>query len=83
MASNTNYNSMLLPTKKAQVDRESRLKTLVEEKQAKITVENTNFDNKKVLQVKTNINISLPDVDCNILGTHYACFLGDNVWCKK
>ena len=46
----------------------------------KITnIKNTNIKN-------TNINIpvlTLPDVNCNILGTHYAFFLGDKVWCKK
>jgi hypothetical protein len=35
-----------------QVERERRFKALVEEKQAKITVGNTKFDNKKALQVK-------------------------------
>ena len=42
------------------------------------------MNNIKITDFKeTNINISLPDVNCNILGTHYACFLGDKVWCKK
>jgi hypothetical protein len=45
------------------------------------------MNNTKITDFKkTNINIpvlTLPDVNCNILGTHYACFLGDKVWCKK
>lgn len=32
---------------------------------------------------KTDINLSIPDVYCDKLGMHYACFLGEDVWCEK
>ena len=32
---------------------------------------------------KIDINISIPDMYRSQFGTHYACFLGNNVWCKK
>ena len=30
-----------------------------------------------------SISISVPNVYCDILGRHYACFLGDYEWCEK
>ena len=31
----------------------------------------------------TQMNIPVPDVYCDSLGQHFACFLGDHEWCEK
>ena len=43
---------------------------------------NTKFDRDFKYQL-ANISISIPDVDCNMLGKHFACFLRDKEWCEK
>ena len=29
------------------------------------------------------MNIAVPDVYCDKLGQHFACFLGEHEWCEK
>ena len=39
---------------------------------------------KRDFKYKTaSVNIAVPDVYCDKLGQHYACFLGENKWCEK